>query len=47
VRHLKVFVVTGKFCIDDELLAGHGINNLEESSLKPGTQCCILDLFVD
>ena len=39
--------VTGKFFIDDELLASHGINDLEKYSVTPGTKNFIPDFFID
>jgi len=39
--------VTGKFFIDDELLASHGINDLEKYSVAPGTKNFIPDFFID
>ncbi|MBA4177122.1 MAG: short chain dehydrogenase [Leptothrix sp. (in: Bacteria)] len=38
---------TGKFFIDDELLAQHGITDLEPYSVKPGTKKFIPDFFID
>jgi citronellol/citronellal dehydrogenase len=38
---------TGNFYIDDELLAAHGITDLEKYSVKPGTTKFIPDFFVD
>jgi citronellol/citronellal dehydrogenase len=38
---------TGSFCIDDELLAAHGIVDLDRYSVKPGTKNFIPDFFVD
>ena len=38
---------TGHFYIDDELLASHGINDLEPYSVTPGTTDFIPDFFVD
>ncbi|MBW8831446.1 MAG: NAD(P)-dependent oxidoreductase [Burkholderiales bacterium] len=38
---------TGNFFIDDELLAEHGITDLEKYSVKPGTKDFIPDFFVD
>jgi len=38
---------TGNFHIDDELLAAHGITDLEKYSVKPGTKNFIPDFFVD
>jgi citronellol/citronellal dehydrogenase len=40
-------VNTGNFFIDDELLAGHGVMDLEKYSVKPGTKKFIPDFFVD
>ncbi|MDP3799056.1 MAG: NAD(P)-dependent oxidoreductase [Polaromonas sp.] len=38
---------TGNFYIDDELLAAHGITDLEKYSVTPGTKNFIPDFFVD
>ena len=38
---------TGNFFIDDELLAQHGVTDLEQYSVVPGTQNFIPDFFVD
>jgi citronellol/citronellal dehydrogenase len=38
---------TGNFFIDDELLAAHGVSDLEKYSVKPGTKSFIPDFFVD
>jgi citronellol/citronellal dehydrogenase len=38
---------TGNFFIDDELLAKHGITDLDKYSVKPGTTDFIPDFFVD
>ncbi|HQX59561.1 MAG TPA: NAD(P)-dependent oxidoreductase [Burkholderiaceae bacterium] len=38
---------TGHFYIDDELLASHGITDLEPYSVTPGTTDFIPDFFVD
>jgi citronellol/citronellal dehydrogenase len=38
---------TGNFFIDDELLARHGITDLEPYSVTPGTKEFIPDFFVD
>jgi len=38
---------TGQFFIDDELLAHHGIHDLEKYSVTPGTTKFIPDFFVD
>ena len=38
---------TGNFFIDDELLAAHGIVDLDRYSVKPGTKNFIPDFFVD
>jgi citronellol/citronellal dehydrogenase len=38
---------TGNFFIDDELLAEHGITDLDEYSVVPGTKDFIPDFFVD
>jgi citronellol/citronellal dehydrogenase len=39
--------VTGQFFIDDELLASHGITDLDRYSVVPGTKHFIPDFFVD
>ena len=38
---------TGNFFIDDELLAAHGMTDLDRYSVKPGTKDFIPDFFVD
>ena len=38
---------TGNFFIDDELLARHGVTDLDRYSVKPGTTDFIPDFFVD
>ena len=38
---------SGNFYIDDEVLAGHGVTDLDRYSVKPGTQRLIPDFFVD
>jgi citronellol/citronellal dehydrogenase len=38
---------TGNFFIDDELLAQHGITDLDRYSVVPGTKNFIPDFFVD
>ncbi len=38
---------TGNFYIDDELLAAHGVTDLEKYSVTPGTTTFIPDFFVD
>jgi citronellol/citronellal dehydrogenase len=38
---------TGQFFIDDEVLAQHGITELDKYSVAPGTKNFIPDLFVD
>jgi citronellol/citronellal dehydrogenase len=38
---------SGNFYIDDELLAAHGVKDLEKYSVKPGTKNFIPDFFVD
>ncbi len=38
---------SGNFYIDDELLAAHGVTDLEKYSVKPGTKSFIPDFFVD
>jgi len=40
-------MTTGNFFIDDELLARHGITDLEPYSVTPGTKDFIPDFFVD
>ena len=40
-------VTTGNFFIDDELLARHGVTDLERYSVTPGTTDFIPDFFVD
>jgi citronellol/citronellal dehydrogenase len=39
--------VSGNFYIDDEVLAEHGITDLEKYSVTPGTKHFIPDFFVD
>jgi citronellol/citronellal dehydrogenase len=39
--------VTGQFFIDDELLARHGVTDLDRYSVVPGTKSFIPDFFVD
>jgi citronellol/citronellal dehydrogenase len=39
--------VTGNFFIDDEVLAGHGVSDLDRYSVRPGTTSFIPDFFVD
>ena len=39
--------VTGQFFIDDELLASHGIDDLDKYSVVPGNKNFIPDFFVD
>jgi citronellol/citronellal dehydrogenase len=39
--------VTGNFFIDDELLATHGITDLDRYAVVPGTRDLIGDLFLD
>ena len=39
--------VTGNFFIDDSLLAEHGITDLEQYSVTPGTKNFVPDFFVD
>jgi citronellol/citronellal dehydrogenase len=39
--------VTGQFFIDDELLASHGVTDLDHYSVVPGTKHFIPDFFVD
>jgi citronellol/citronellal dehydrogenase len=38
---------TGNFFIDDELLAGHGVTDLDRYAVKAGTKNFIPDFFVD
>jgi citronellol/citronellal dehydrogenase len=38
---------SGNFYIDDELLAAHGVTDLEQYSVKPGTKHFIPDFFID
>ena len=38
---------TGNFYIDDELLAAHGVTDLEKYSVTPGTKNFVPDFFVD
>ncbi len=38
---------TGNFFIDDELLAAHGVTDLDRYSVKPGTRNFIPDFFID
>lgn len=38
---------TGQFYIDDELLAAHGVTDLEKYSVTPGTKNFVPDFFVD
>ena len=38
---------TGNFFIDDELLAAHGVTDLGQYSVRPGTKSFIPDFFVD
>ena len=40
-------VTSGNFFIDDEVLAGHGVTDLEPYSVKPGTTNFIPDFFID
>jgi citronellol/citronellal dehydrogenase len=39
--------VSGRFFIDDVLLAEHGVTNLDGYAVKPGTTDFIPDLFID
>jgi citronellol/citronellal dehydrogenase len=39
--------VTGQFFIDDDLLASHGVTDLDRYSVVPGTKHFIPDFFVD
>ena len=38
---------SGNFYIDDELLATHGVTDLEKYSVKPGTKHFLPDFFVN
>jgi citronellol/citronellal dehydrogenase len=38
---------SGNFFIDDELLAAHGVTDLDQYSVKPGTKNFIPDFFVE
>ena len=38
---------TGNFYIDDEVLAGLGVTDLERYSVTPGTRNFVPDLFID
>ncbi len=38
---------TGNFYIDDTLLAQHGVTDLEQYSVTPGTKNFVPDFFVD
>ncbi|WBY03318.1 NAD(P)-dependent oxidoreductase [Ramlibacter tataouinensis] len=38
---------TGNFHLDDEVLAGHGVSDLDRYSVTPGTKQFIPDFFVD
>ena len=38
---------TGHFFIDDELLAQHGVTDLDRYSVTPGTTDFVPDFFVD
>jgi citronellol/citronellal dehydrogenase len=38
---------SGNFFIDDELLAAHGVTDLEKYSVQPGTKNFIPDFFID
>ena len=38
---------SGSFFIDDELLAAHGVTDLDKYAVKPGTKNFIPDFFVD
>src|SRR4051812_15665314 len=40
-------ITTGQFFIDDELLAAHGVADLDKYAVKPGTKNFIPDFFVD
>lgn len=39
--------VTGQFFIDDEVLARHGVTNLDHYAVTPGERNLIKDLFID
>jgi citronellol/citronellal dehydrogenase len=39
--------VTGQFYIDDEVLAAHGVTDLDNYSVTPGTKTFMPDFFVD
>jgi citronellol/citronellal dehydrogenase len=39
--------LSGNFFVDDELLASHGITDLERYAVVPGTHDLIRDLFLD
>jgi len=39
--------LTGRFFIDDELLAQHGVTDFERYAVVPGTKDLIPDFFVD
>ena len=43
----KAATTTGNFFIDDELLAQHGITDLDAYSVTPGTKAFVPDFFVD
>ena len=38
---------TGNFFIDDEVLAGEGVTDLDKYSVVPGTKEFLLDFFID
>jgi citronellol/citronellal dehydrogenase len=38
---------TGNFFIDDEVLACHGVTDLDGYAVRPGTKNFLPDLFVD
>jgi len=38
---------SGNFFVDDEVLAAHGVTDLERYSVTPGTKDFVLDFFVD
>ena len=43
----KAATTTGNFFIDDELLAQHGITDLDAYSVTPGTKAFVPDFFID
>ncbi len=40
-------VPNGRFFIDDEVLAAHGVTDLDKYSVKPGTKSFLPDFFID